>query len=509
MITRLAAAFSLIAASVHAQHLDFQRIFPPENAQRGAYESAMKRLEAMRGKVAAQPETAVERYNAALCADAKLEAFHHLRFATDTANVRDRDAEDAVSADFDKRTTFFLNEIARVPLDRVPQRYRWFATNTRSNLPPVPAAPMATTWASELHDLLDGNGKDPQQQRDVYAFTLLRLARNGNAIAQLQGAKDAATAAYARSGLTKSAVARILDGIAAHADLYKRYLAIKTAPAGPPAFTFDDARRIILASAVPAGPAYRRELEALLDPANGRIDLGPGERRMRGGFSKGFAGFPSVFYMQKFDGTWNAMRIVAHESTHAVQRQLMSNHDVPPVYMSGPSFLAEGYAMYHELLLAESLAKKEADKDRKAFFIRQFLDGKGLRIIFVAAAEAELEQDVYDGVANDTIHNADDLDALAKRTAGRFGVEKLDWKAIPLMYDDPFYDFNYALGGLVALSLLGHPSDGYPALLANGYTDSAAQLLKRFVSIDIHDADFIDGAFATAAQRVAQLAPAM
>ena len=503
------AAILLFAASLNAQHLDFKRVFPPEDVQRRDYESAIERLERMRGGVAGNPATAIQRYNDALRAEVRLESFHHLRYATDTSDVRDRDAEDALSADFDKRTEFFLNEIAKVPLDRVPARYRWFATRTRSNLPAVPAAPMATTWASELHDLLDGNGKDPQQQRDVYAFTLLRLARNGNAIAQLQGAKDAATAAYARSGLTKVDVARILVGVAAHADLYKRYLAIKTAPANPPAFTFDDARRIILASIEPAGAAYRRDLEALLDPANGRIDLGPGEHRMHGGFSKGFAGFPSVFYMQNFDGTYNAMRIVAHESTHAIQRQLMSDHDVPPVYMSGPSFLAEGYAMFHELLLADSLARNESDKDRKAFFIRQFLDGKGLRIIFVAAAEAQLEQDVYDGVANDTIHNADDLDALAKRTAARFGVEKLDWKAIPLMYDDPFYDFNYTLGGLVALSLLRHPSDGYAALLANGYTESADGLLKRFVSIDMHGSDFIDGAFATAAERVAQLAPAM
>ena len=497
---RLASVLLLFAASLNAQHLDFKRVFPPEGVQHREYESTMERLERMRGGVASNPAAAIQRYNDVLRAEVRLESFHHLRYATDTANVRDRDAEDALSADFDKRTAFFLNEIARVPLDRIPERYRWFATSTRASLPPVPAAPMATSWASELHDLLGDNG-----QRELYAFTLLRLARNGNAIAQLQGAKDAPAAAYARSGLTRDDVNKVLDAVAAHAGLYKRYLALGNPPANPPSFSFDDARRIILASVGPAGAAYHRDLEALLDPANGRIDLGPGERRMRGGFSKGFAGFPSVFYMKDWDGSYNAMRIVAHESTHAIQRQLMSDHNVPPVYMSGPSFLAEGYAMYHELLLAESLAHGE----NKAFFLRQFLDGKGLRIIFVAAAEAQLEQDVYDGVANDTIHNADDLDALAQRTAARFGIEKLDWKAIPLMYDDPFYDFNYTLGGLVALSLLRHPSDGYPALLANGYTDSAARLLKRFVSIDMQAPDFVDRALEVAASRLDQLAPVM
>ena len=153
-----AAALLLFAASLSAQHLDFKRIFPPEDVQRAQYESAMKALEAMRGRVAAQPQAAIDLYNTALRMDARLEAFHHLRYATDTANVKDRDAEDAVEADFDKRTNFFLNEIARMPLDREPQRYRWFATRTRANLPPIPAAPMATTWASELHDLLGDNG---------------------------------------------------------------------------------------------------------------------------------------------------------------------------------------------------------------------------------------------------------------------------------------------------------------------------------------------------------------
>ena len=61
-----------------------------------------------------------------------------------------------------------------------------------------------------------------------------------------------------------------------------------------------------------------------IDPANGRMDIVPAEHRRRGGFSQEFIGTDSVFYSAGFAGSYNDLRILAHESTHAVHRQLMN-----------------------------------------------------------------------------------------------------------------------------------------------------------------------------------------
>ena len=505
----------LLATTAHAQHIDFARIFPPEATQRDAYALAMTRLDAMRGRIVKSPSLALERYNAALRAFERLDAYLYLRYAVDTTNVQARNAEDVLSDDFVKRTAFFFDEARQVT--RMPAAGRWFFENARHAQPAVGAESLATSWASDLHDLLDSEKRPAEDKRELYAFTLLRLARAGNAIARLRGAEDAAASAYSRSGLAKSDVTRLLDGVAAHSDLYKRYRLLRAHRdplSSPPRFTLDETRTILRDALAPAGAAYAAQLSKLLDPTAGRIDLGPGEHRKRGGFSKGFPGFVSVFYMHDFDGSYNAVRIIAHESTHALQRQLEADRSVPAVYIEGPKFLAESYAMFHELLLPDDLAARENDPARKAYFLEQFLDSKGLTIIFVTAAEAAFEQEVYDGVAKDTIRTADDLDKLALRTAERFGIEKLDWHAIGLMYEDPFYDVNYTVAGLVALSMYArwkadpsHFAVGYAALLANGYTDSPDNLLKRFVGIDIHEARFIGTALDAARQRMEELAP--
>src|SRR5438093_2360788 len=403
----------LLATSAQAQHIDFARIFPPEVKQRDDYASAMTRLEAMRGRIVKSPSLGMGRYNAALRAFESLDAYLYLHYAIDTTNVQARDAEDVLSEDFVKRTAFFFDEARQVT--RTPAPYRWFFRNARHAQPAVGAESLATSWASDLHDLLDSEKRPAEDKRELYAFTLLRLARAGNAIARLRGAEDAATSAYSRSGLTKSDVTRLLDGVAARSDLYKRYRSLRAHRdplTSPPRFTLDETRTILRDALAPAGVAYAAQLSKLLDPTAGRIDLGPGEHRKRGGFSKGFPGFASVFYMHDFDGSYNAVRIIAHESTHALQRQLEADRGVPAIYIDGPKFLAESYAMFHELLLPDYLAARENDPARKAYFLEQFLDSKGLAIIFVTAAEAEFEQEVCARVANGTIRTDHDLDRL-------------------------------------------------------------------------------------------------
>jgi oligoendopeptidase F len=228
------------------------------------------------------------------------------------------------------------------------------------------------------------------------------------------------------------------------------------------------------------------------------MDIVPGEHRKRGGFSKGFIGTDSVFYSAGFAGSYNDLRILTHESTHAVHRQLMTRNGVSPAYAEGPHYLFEAFAIFNEFLLPDSLYNHETDPLRRQFYLEQFLEGKGL-IIFLVAPEVALEHAVYDGVRKGTIKGADDLDALSQRIYSRYSAESPDllktrWMTVSLMYEDPFYDVNYVYGALLALNFYSMYQDDrehfvprYIALMKNGFAAPPGALLKRYLDLDLND----------------------
>jgi oligoendopeptidase F len=358
-------------------------------------------------------------------------------------------------------------------------------------------------------------------QRELYAFILMRLARSRTLLAQLRHFADAASEVYYESYWTKAQVDDLIDQIAQKADLFKRYQRIRAdyvkkimgyaevnlwdmsmRPPGiqSPRYTIDQASQIIRRALAPLGADYGRELAALLDPANGRMDIVPGEHRKRGGLSQGFIGIDSVFYSAGFAGSYDDVRVLAHESTHAIHRQLMNRNHVLPTYAEGPNYLFEAFAIFSEFLLPDYLYSHEPDPLRKQFYLEQFLEGKGTAM-FSVAPEVAVEHAVYDGVKQGTIKGADDLDALTKRIYSRYSIwpEKHDelkaaWMNIGLMYEDPFYDINYVYGAMLALKFYEiytrdpqHFVPRYRALMRNGYDAPPEVLLKRFMDIDLHD----------------------
>ena len=539
-------------------HLAFDRIFPPEKTQREAFETALRRLEAMRGHVTVSPKRAIALYEEVLKTFERYDAYLYLRYVTDTTNTAAQSEESNLSADFEKRTAFLDSELSQLTRNVVP--YSFFTATARSrrihHLPLEKeetlraVEPLTVEWTDEMYDVLTSqlphSTSDSRAQafharwdalaarRDLYAFTLIHLANARNTIAQMHHFDDAASQIYARSFWTKAQVTRLLDEIAATAAVYTRYQLLRAEHAGGnlwdlnapvpdrPRFTIDDARTVLQAAFEPIGPRYSSALNNLLDPSEGRLDITPGPHRRRGGFSKGFPGFRSVFYMSGFTGEYNDVRIIAHESTHAVQRQLESEHGVRPVYANGPGFLFEAYAIFNELLLPDFLYRQEANERRKQFYLEQFLESKGIAVIFTTASEAAIEQAIYAGVARGTIRNADDLDALTRTIGSKYSIwpEKQDelrmqWMQIPLMYDDPFYDVNYTWAGILALKFFAmyqrdpsHFMDRYAALIANGFDARPADLLRRFLGIDLYDPELVRDAIAYVGPKIDELAAA-
>lgn len=528
-------AIILCATLLSQYHIDFSRMFASadaEKADRALLERDLQSLQALRGHVVADGEHILRalKLNDEVQARSDRHAIYlYLRTAVDTGDEKSRDARQALITEVDQQTAFVNDEILRAGDQRLAALlevepkldvYRYAIESIRRRAPHTlsepeeellsAASPAATEWQFDLWQKLDPS------QRDLVAFTLTRLASAGNTFARLRHFDDAASESYFRRQLTRPQVKSFLERVAANAEVYKRYQRLRAAHPDektPPQFTIDDARRVLLDATAPLGAAYSRELGALLDPANGRMDIEPGPNRKSSGFSQGTVGMDSVFFAHGFGGSYNDVRVLMHESTHAVQRQLMNANGVPLANRSAPNYLAEAFAIFNELTLADFMAAHATDPSQKRFYLEQFLDGKGMAAFFVAP-EAELEEAVYDGVASGTIRTAGDLDALTLHVYGRYVIapSKQKWASIPLMYEDPFYDLNYVYGAIIGLRMFAmYRNDPksfaprYVSAMSGGYTSPAATFLKRSFDIDLDDPALLDSAVRLLTARVDEL----
>ena len=532
-------------------HLDFARNFfaspEAEKADRANLYAALKELETFKGKVAGSADSLQRSLQ---LKDRVQVQFHrhysylYLRNAVNTADETSLAESSALDSDVSTRTAFLRQELMQIDDRRLvafvsrkaslkfylfeiesARRYRPHTLSLKEEELLSATAPN-NDWPAELYDKLRESQQVTRFQRDLFAFTLTRLAGARTRLAQLHHFADAASQVYFNSYWTKTEVDNLLEQIGQQAEVYKRYQRLradhpkKTTSAKvsqPPLYTIDQASEIIRKALLPLGPEYGHELAALLDPSNGRMDIVPGDHRKRGGFSQGFIGTDSVFYSLGFAGSYNDLRVLTHESTHAVHRQLMNRDHVLPAYAEGPHYLFEAFAIFNEFLLPDYLYNHETDPLRRQFYLERFLEGKGLEM-FRVAPEVVVEHAVYEGVRNGTIKGADDLDALTQRAYSRNSASdksdelKTQWMTITLMYEDPFYDINYVFGALLALNFYVMYScdperfvPRYLALMKNGFDAPPAVLLQRFLDLDLHDPRLIANALRVIENKVTLL----
>lgn len=124
-------------------------------------------------------------------------------------------------------------------------------------------------------------------QRDLYAFALIQTVRSRNALARLRGFRDAPTEVYTGRYLVPDSVRALITVLRRYADVGKAFdrFSAHAATAVVRPFPTDSGLQLLHQALGPLGPVYGAELARLLDPANGRLDLGPGDQRQATGFS--------------------------------------------------------------------------------------------------------------------------------------------------------------------------------------------------------------------------------
>ncbi|MGN6391944.1 MAG: M3 family metallopeptidase [Gemmatimonadales bacterium] len=356
-----------------------------------------------------------------------------------------------------------------------------------------------------------------QSQRELYAFSLVATVRARSAVARLRGYPDAPAAVYASRALVPDSVRAMIARVRAHAGLAKRYLLDRRRTAGrsAPAVSLDSALAAIRAALAVLGPEYARELASLTDPANGRLDIGPGPSRQATGFSWESPDRATGVYLYRWDGQVGDISRLAHEAGHAMHRRLMSLAGVPRTYAGGP-LLAEPAAQFDELLVTDYLARTSTDPALRTAALARFID-VGLDAVY-GAQDADLEQQIYDSVAAGSVRTADDLDRITARVDSAYSVPLEGdaaghrWMRVRLMWEDPLYLSNYMYSGMLAVAYFArYASDSsrfvpaYLSLLRGGWPAPADALLRRHLGIRLEDPALVSEAFGVLERKVEEL----
>ena len=357
----------------------------------------------------------------------------------------------------------------------------------------------------------EGNRRALLSHRETHARLLISTLQSRDAAARLQGDSGFREQSYGQRFLSRTIVRGIFEALAKTADVNKAYenarrarvshewgidtvhtwdIALPEKGMEAPRFTITEASKVFLAAVAPMGDQYVREAAALLDPANGRLDLFPREGRVqRQGFSTGSVGYPSVFFQGRYGGYTDDLIILLHEGGHSIQNMLMTANHVPSMYSGGPGYFTESFAGFNELLVTDYLYRTARDRAHKIYYLERFLDQS--TEIYKGARESMLEDALYDSVAAGRVASADDVERMTQSVGSRFSVwfhpggeRVMEWVNASMAVTLPLYRVNYVIAKLLALNYFAQFErdssvflPGYRRLLAAGYFDTPEALL--------------------------------
>jgi oligoendopeptidase F len=377
----------------------------------------------------------------------------------------------------------------------------------------------------------DGQDKSAagyREMRDLSAFLVRNVAKSQNEIAMIRHFRNGQEAAFFADHLTYAQAETVFNSIIGHGDLNRRMQTMRRArtqsftgyevvhnydmtvvPPGviKPTFTIDQAREVILRSTKWLGADYNSEMGALLDPHNGRLDIVPGPHRVPNAFATYEPGSDEVFYSYAFQGYVQDVSTLAHEGGHVVMDGLQNLKHVPAALSDGPHYFTEGFAMFNEYVLLDSLYKQASEPALKVYFLEQLL--QRMLSFYRNTGIAVIEKEIYENSEKGVLLTPDDLDALTYKYAAKTSIWldidpdlKNQWQVIPHYYSSPAYYVNYVFADLVAQTCFARYrqdaagfAPNYTALQANGFTAPPDELMKRFLSIDLTDPSTLEGVF--------------
>jgi oligoendopeptidase F len=319
--------------------------------------------------------------------------------------------------------------------------------------------------------------------------------------------KDCLEARLDADGIDTLVYTQLITSVNDNLDIFQRYLRLKGRLQGldtmryediygsavksvDKAFTWDEAKALVLASLKPLGPEYQSVLQKAFNER--WIDIYPNEGKQLGAYSGGVYGV-HPFVKMNFNGQYDAVSTVAHELGHSLH-SYFANKTQPYADAGYPLFLAEIASTFNETLLLKYMAKNEKDDLFKLYLLDSYLD-QVRGTLFRQALFAEFELAMHRRVESGGTLTPDWLDAkyleLTRTYYGHDkGVLRVDdyiqneWSGIPHFFRN-YYVFQYSTGMIASMALAEKALaskegvERYLDLLKAGGSDYPLTLLKK------------------------------
>jgi len=390
-------------------------------------------------------------------------------------------------------------------------------------------------------DAFDRRMATYRAQGDIFAYALFQKTLLANRISELRKFADSADEAYDSLELNSDLVDRVLQAFRDNAELAIRFqkaeakyqariLHLKSAEpwdvdASPatlqvPQHTIDDAKGAVIAATAIFGSDYGTELQHLLDPNNGRMDIVPGSNRDGGDFTWGAYGPNWVFFMHGYEGQTNQVVTLAHEAAHAVHYGLLFKAGVPYYYGDGARYFVEACAKVNELLVLDTLAKTADSDDERLYYLRQSaskLASVRFTSMYWAAFATSFERDVVKRIRGGQLTAADEIHDVWGEYGRLWSIDfdrnpdlKYTWPDTHHFLSDSRRYAQYLFAWVVALAFYeraeADPAVGekFVKLMERGFSDKAAVLLKEEMNIELDSPTNIEKMFKAVERRVAE-----
>ena len=269
-------------------------------------------------------------------------------------------------------------------------------------------------------------------------------------------------------------------------------------PQASKVYPFDEAKKLVLDGFKAFDDDFHDKAKAMFD--ENRIDA-PVEPHKRGGaFCSSSTPDLKPYVLLNYTGKVRDVSTMAHELGHAIhamfssEQKLMNFHSILP--------LAETASIFSEMVLTDSLLKKEEDVEVK----KSMLTGK-LEDIFASSHRQNMFSSfevASHAAINDRLQSPQELcDLYTIEIQKMFGDSVTftpeyawEWSSIPHIFNVPFYVYAYNFGNLLVLALYQQYLDEgesfkpkYKKFLSMGSSASPADITD-IVGADINDPGF-------------------
>lgn len=330
---------------------------------------------------------------------------------------------------------------------------------------------------------------------------------------ELRGYSSCMEASLDRNNIPTSVYHQLIRDVNANLDTLHRYLRLRKRMMGldrlgyedlyaptvkevEMSFTPEEAMELTLVSSAPLGPKYVAVLKKAYEER--WVDFMPSTGKRSGAYSAGGAYDVHPYQLLNFNGQYDDVSTLAHESGHSMHSYL-SNQSQRFANADYSIFVAEVASTLNEDLLFDEMMARAKDDDTRLFLLGERLE-KYRTTLFRQTLFAEFELQIHDLVEQGQALTGESLNKLYLDLARRYyGHDKglcavddlyaVEWAFIPHFYRD-FYVFQYATSLTASAALAARiqdeapkgsteARDAYLRLLSSGSSKYPVDLLRE------------------------------